>query len=870
TGRFTVENYNWARPFSNFFPGIAGEWGIPMWVFYVSRGQGICSVGVHDKDHSIMEFLSFNKALQVVGKQGFRTFLRIDGGPVYEPFLKADSASVEQSMIVSSHELEIQEINTDLELKIDITYYPLANTPIAGLVRHVRIANLASRARDIEMIDGLPKILPYGVTFEHTKVIARHIEGMMGVFDVGGVPIYRLKQTPSDVEQIGEITGGNFYLSVSDDGRLYGDQMIVDPYVVFADVEAHDFPWNFAELPIDDLLRAEQIRENRTPSALTAMQQTLPASGSASLSSVVGFAASDEALSDLVKQVAQPDFLNYKRTENERVIQKIKSAAFTVSGQPAFDQYVQQTFLDNVMRGGMPLSFKSGENKSIFYVFARQNGDLERDYHWFVLEPTYLSQGNGHYRSILQNRRMDGWFFPEIEDFNLVTYMNLIQTDGYNPLVVNGFSYTAVDLEAVDAWLRQNVPADSLEKITAMVRGSFTPGAFIMALEALGEPITRPYEELLAELISYCRTNEIGNLHEGYWQDHWFYNLDTIDTFRMIYPDLWQKALVGRRVYTYFDDPDVVQPRERKTVLVDGHVRQYGAVLRDEQKEALISSRDREPNKLRTQHGTGQIYRSNLLVKLLCIIANRMGSLDRAGVGVEMEAGKPGWLDSLNGLPGIFGSSLNETLEIERACKLLLETVSVDSFEAQPVFIELVSLIRGLNEAIAERLSTTDSLAFWEWSQSLKEAYREATHLGIVGDEIDLPTAEIVEFLSNCLAVIRAGFDSSPVRDENKLPFTYYITEDATTQTYWDISGEEQSVEIAANSFAFKFLGQVLVVYENPQRLPTYGGDGVGPVEYSLSYLDGATKVERTDSLDRTLAEDVRGGRVGRIDVLLT
>jgi hypothetical protein len=72
-GRFSIKNYNWAKPFSNFFPGIAGKWGIPMWIYYVSRGQGICSVGIHDKDHSIMEFLSFNKALQVVGKQGFRT-----------------------------------------------------------------------------------------------------------------------------------------------------------------------------------------------------------------------------------------------------------------------------------------------------------------------------------------------------------------------------------------------------------------------------------------------------------------------------------------------------------------------------------------------------------------------------------------------------------------------------------------------------------------------------------------------------------------------------------------------------------------------------------------------------------------------------
>ena len=38
-GRFVIQNYNWARPFSNFLPGIGGEWGVPTWVFYVNRGQ---------------------------------------------------------------------------------------------------------------------------------------------------------------------------------------------------------------------------------------------------------------------------------------------------------------------------------------------------------------------------------------------------------------------------------------------------------------------------------------------------------------------------------------------------------------------------------------------------------------------------------------------------------------------------------------------------------------------------------------------------------------------------------------------------------------------------------------------------------------
>ena len=101
---FVIENYNWAKPFSNFFPGIAGKWGIPLWVFYVSRAQALCSFGVHDKDHAIAPFRSFNRALQAVGADGFRTFLRLDSGEVYEPFRKVKDENVRQTMVVSSHE----------------------------------------------------------------------------------------------------------------------------------------------------------------------------------------------------------------------------------------------------------------------------------------------------------------------------------------------------------------------------------------------------------------------------------------------------------------------------------------------------------------------------------------------------------------------------------------------------------------------------------------------------------------------------------------------------------------------------------------------------------------------------------------------
>ena len=94
--RFVIENYNWAKPFSNFFPGIGGKWGIPMWVFYVNRAQCVSSMGIRDKDNSIVEFYSFNKALQLIDRHGFRTFLKTTEGLLFEPFQKNRNNRIRQ------------------------------------------------------------------------------------------------------------------------------------------------------------------------------------------------------------------------------------------------------------------------------------------------------------------------------------------------------------------------------------------------------------------------------------------------------------------------------------------------------------------------------------------------------------------------------------------------------------------------------------------------------------------------------------------------------------------------------------------------------------------------------------------------------
>jgi len=61
------------------------------------------------------------------------------------------------------------------------------------------------------------------------------------------------------------------------------------------------------------------------------------------------------------------------------------------------------------------------------------------------LVPTFLSQGNGNYRDVNQNRRNDVWFNRDVKESSLVNFLNLIQADGYNPLIVKGAIFVIKD-----------------------------------------------------------------------------------------------------------------------------------------------------------------------------------------------------------------------------------------------------------------------------------------------------------------------------------------------------------------------------------------------------------------------------------------
>lgn len=807
-GRFIIENYNFAKPFSSFFPGIAGLYGIPMWVFYVNRGQGVVSFGTNSKDQPILEFLPANKAYQMVFRRGFRTFIKIKNGQettYYEPFqnsLNNLRFKRNNRIIVNFSDLALEEENLTLGLNIKVDYFSIPSDNFAGLVRTLTIKNTSKKARAIELIDGLPIIIPYGLSNMFLKKLSRTIEAWMGVENLeNNVPFYLLKVDPTDRPEVLHVNKGNFYLSFYQDKKnIKVLKPIIDPECVFGRVCDLSLPYLFLK---DNNFNypKQQVSQSKTPSALSYLKFNLGKNKEFSLYSIFGNMVSIDKLNKNINRIAKIDYIDSRRRENKQIINSVMQNAFTISSSPSFDLYSQGTFLDNTIRGGLPITLDKEKNEVIF-VYSRKHGDLERDYNKFLTRPTYFSQGDGNYRDINQNRRTAIFFNPELKDTNIFTFFNLIQLDGFNPLVVRGISYHVEDKNKISQILKDYLVEQSKNLLDSFLSKPFYIGELFMFLEEHKIKIKGDKNGFIKEVLSFSIKQEEAEHKEGFWTDHWTYNLDLLENYLSIYPEELKNILLTKKEFAFFDDYWIVNPRDRKYVLYRGHPRQLHSVAMCEEKLELIKQRKFEPNKVRVDFGKGQIYKTNLLGKLICLLVNKMASLDPFGVGIEMEAGKPDWYDALNGLPALFSSSVSETMELKRLILFIKKSLfelelNIDS--QIDLAEEIYVFFSGINNLLLDQRSGSekDNFLFWDKSYSLKEEYRKRIVFGLSGRENQIKLSDLIVFLDKSLEKVESGITKS-FNSNDKTFNTYFINE---ILEYENIAEEKEEIFIRPLKF---------------------------------------------------------------------
>ncbi|MCX7661119.1 MAG: cellobiose phosphorylase, partial [Candidatus Omnitrophica bacterium] len=618
-GDFVIENYNLTKPFASFFPGIAGRYGIPMWVFYVNRAQAIVSFGTQDKDHSISEFYPANKAWQLVSTLGFRTFIKIDN-KFYEPFSSGYpnlEFKIDNRIFINSYELKLEEINSSLGIKINIEYFTLPSEPFAGLVRILKIKNLRKRSLSLRVLDGLPQVVPYGINNLFLKKLSRTIEAWMKVrFMKDRVAIYKIDVDPHDRPEILYVKGANFYLSFHyKDGEPSFLKPIVEPDSIFGPVRDFSLPYNFY---YDRKINFTKIPEAKTPCGFVSVEFRLIPEEEKNIYSLIGYTPLEKLLEDSLKRITKPTYLLDKREENKRIITDLQKNIHTESGSKLFNLYAKQTYLDNLLRGGYPCIFKSTNSERVFYIYNRKHGDLERDYNKFELQATYLSQGNGNFRDLNQNRRCDIWFYPQIGQENIIKFFNLIQTDGFNPLVIKETLFTLKKEEDFKEKLKNLTEERNIPKILAYLKQKFNPGEFLLYLEENNIKLNISYDEFIGVLFSFCEKEELAEHTDGYWTDHWTYNLDLLENYLKVYPEEQENIIFKKRVFSFYDNSRIVRPRKERYVLLDNKVRQLKSVVNDPEKEKLIHERKESPYLVREDFGKGKVYYTTLLNKLLC------------------------------------------------------------------------------------------------------------------------------------------------------------------------------------------------------------------------------------------------------------
>lgn len=753
-GRFIIENYHRDSVFSSFLPGISGIKGIPIWCYYVNRGQAVVSFGTENKDHSIMEFFPAHQSYQNVKTMGFRSFIKVDG-KYYEPFAEDLHKT---RMVVGMNDLEIEEINESLRIRTNIRYYTLPEEKLGGLVREITIRNLGAEDRKIELLDGMPAVIPYGINQKDLKETGQTMKAWMQVEDVEKkLPYYRVRISTVDSAEVSLVNRGNYYFSLGPDGELL--PMIVDPAVVFSYDTSYQKPLGFLSGSLEKMLTQKQIAQNNVPSGFCAFHGELQGKSSIKITSVSGMAESKKLLCEFAETAQSQGYFSKKFEDNQGLTRNLTEVIASRTGNRLFDEYARQTYLDNLVRGGHPV--KTG-NK-VIHVFSRKHGDIERDYNYFTLSPEYYSQGNGSFRDVNQNRRSDVRFHPFVKETNIKSFYNLVQIDGYNPLAVKANSYKL----SLDERIRDFVSGEHVKKMDTFFEKEFSPGSLLRFMENENIELNVNQDIFIEEVFSKASEIQNADFGEGFWTDHFVYNMDQIEAYLSIYPEMAESLLFDDLTYTYYASSAKVRPRHIRYVETENGIRQYKSV--DESHDQALKNQ-----KLRTESGSGEVYTSSLMAKLLVLLANKFTSMDMDGRGIEMEAGKPGWYDALNGLPGIFGSSVAESCELLRMMRFLTEVMKTYDRKIR-IPEELHELITGVN-IVMQNYDSKEMTKFTVWDQlnNLKEEYREKVSAGIDGSEDLIHTGKFYIELDRWMNYLSEGIDEAVKENDGICPTYYY------------------------------------------------------------------------------------------------
>lgn len=878
-GRFVQEDYDAKPSFADFLPGIAGLYGKPSWCFYVNRGQGVTAFGTVSKDYPILEFNAANKAYFLTPYVGFRTFIqgkRAGQDFFVEPFNPIDtsyegtdvSKKPKRTMYVGTNEMEVKDSNHMTGIETSVKYFILPNEDFSSLVRRTTITNTGDDEMELSFLDGLAKLEPDGGRLDGMlKNMGRTLEGWMGVYNVETnltQPYFRFSTEPSDGAAVKLEKGGHFCLAlIEKEGETTELLPIVyDTKKVFGQSDSPlSVPAGLFSKTISEIVAGPQYGDATTSSGFAAVEnETLKPGQNITVSIFYGKVDHIELLEKIVTKITSPDYVAKKLDEARDLTDVLLAGVETNTSNPLFNGLIKQTFLDNSLRGGLPvvigdtdeemmaLNADEDSRVKIFHAFSRIHGDLERDYNAFKIVDSYFSQGPGNYRDVAQNRRNDVFFVPRMGAHNVLTFLEFIQADGYEPMTVESVAYLFSDRTVVMETVEKIVDDEQSKKVLTevLLGGAFRPGQMFQLVEQLGIKVTVEDDIFINTIVGAANQTSMAVYGTGYWGDHWDYYLDLINTYLAIYPE-GEEALMYDQKIKYFFSTATVKPRSDKYVVTytydakSNHILQLDATYFDDSKVAQQASFINKKTGRKSIDANWQLDKEEEAVtcspiaKLFLLGAIKFATRDGYGMGIEYEGGRPGWNDAMNGLVGMVGSGMPETYELYQ---LLSYVENVVAKYNRPVVLpaELGVLIEAITTALdtlkesgysdSEELQLdvpAELFTYWDAVATAREEYRDQVRYYYSGETTTYKGKKVVAILQQWIEQVELGmaralkFGSRGFEDDGTsgVPPCYFSFD----VTEYEVNGKHNSVGLPLADPKSLAVGRFPLFLEGPTRM---------------------------------------------------
>lgn len=738
---YKIAHYDQMRPF--FISLVSHN---DQWLFLSSNGG--LTAGRKNPDHALFPYYTDDKIHDSTDQTGSKTICIVSkGGKNYywEPFGNAFAGvyQIERHLYKSTlcNELLFEEYNADLGLSFTYGY---AFSETYGLVKTARLHNRGIEDVDIQVVDGLQNLLPFGVeirmqterstlldAYKKNELLA---DSALGLFLMSSVPVDRAEpsealkattvwQTGLEAEvhllsniQLPKLRRGEALIS-ENDVRAERGCYFVQSQIKLA--PALDTSWMFVlELnqgPSQVVALHEYLKRSTKVNLAATLQQDI-AKGSTTLEKIVGAAdglqqSTDRPLTTrhfanvLFNVMRGGIFNDHYRLPKDDFIQFLRHTNTTVATQhqsflAELPELVDYLDLQTRAAASGDLDLQRLCREYLPLIFSRRHGDPSRPWNRFSIElvdeqgyAKFYYQGN--WRDIFQNWEALAMSYPHYLESIITKFVNASTPDGYNPYRITRDGIDWETIEPDDPW-------------------------------------------------SYI----------GYWGDHQIiYLLKLLELLQTYQPGALQKMLHAE-AYVYADVPY--------------RIRSYADLLADPQETVDFdhAAHQRSMERVAQMGADGKfvqdergMIRVNLAEKLLLTLLTKLSNFIPEA-GIWMNTQRPEWNDANNALVG-YGVSMVTLNYVRRFIQFLRPALAQFGEPAITVTAELHDFTQELQAAFTTfradlqqartnqlRREITDLLG------QAGERYRNKVYAGFSREQGALQLHDLDQLLANVLACI--------------------------------------------------------------------------------------------------------------------